>query len=349
MFAKMAAAMGADDLASKIAPQGGFAHAAGMYMGGGALGAAAGGSMNLMFGDQEDFAGSVVRGGAVGLAGGAAMRSVTSKGGYLNDFGLAIGRTMDESSAVARSEKITKLQDKISKHEGKLAGYGDEVDDAVRAKTQKKLGNAQEQLTKLESQEGGGITSFFRNLSETAEERQKRVTGEYDTLYSKSSRTDAEDMRMAKMERDHGISRKTESVDELQVDVTHNGKFDDEGHYIAGTGEKRSMNYDEFQSYVQREESLNSFLENDQYSNMVHHPTYSFDDSFHTYARETITQKPAAGYNMHLSSAQNTISSRNSAMLFGGAGLTGAMVGGSHSSNRKSKRRGFNKSRGSRF
>ena len=59
----------------------------GMYGGGTFLGAAAGGMMNLMSGDQEDFIGSVMGGAAMGLAGGAAVRSLTSRGGYLNDFG----------------------------------------------------------------------------------------------------------------------------------------------------------------------------------------------------------------------------------------------------------------------
>ena len=154
-----------------------IAKTTGMYGGGTFLGAAAGGMMNLMSGDQEDFIGSVMGGAAMGLAGGAAVRSLTSRGGYLNDFGLAIGRTMDSGLEVRRAEQLQKLKDRLNKAEG---------DEATKIS---------EQITALNNQEGGGMTRFFSSLSENASERQGRVMKEYEGLAAEGEKRVLSDQR----------------------------------------------------------------------------------------------------------------------------------------------------------
>jgi len=305
---------------------------AGMYGGGGFLGAAAGGMMNLMAGDQEDFLGSVMKGGAMGLAGGAAVRSLTTRGGYLNDFGLAIGRTMDSGAAVKKAERLEKLNTKLT----------------AAADDPEKMAKISEQITKLEGQEGGGMTRFFNSLSEGAEKRESRLLDEYSTLAGKDNPTESEVSRMAKLESDYGIQGNTKMADEQVI-------------YARGTesDDFRAMNNDEFNAYInKRKESGDAYDldipgNKDQYFEFKANESYqNFENTASVYPETLTTQRrqiPAAGYNMHKDIAQNSISSRNRGLIVGGAGLTGAMVGYSHSSGRKNKRRGFNSTRGSRF
>lgn len=281
------------------------------YAGGGFLGAAAGGAANLAFGEPEDFLGSTMRGAAIGVVGGAAVRSLTTRGGHLNSLGEAIGMSLDDAATAGRTTKLEKLNTKLAA----------ETDADKKAKIT-------EQIAKLNEaqEEGGGITRFFRGISETAKEREERVTREYTKLAGVTDPTEAQVEKMAKLERDYGVS-KTAKKEE--------GEFIRIGH---GTEDEpyQFLNKEEYIDYTQKNYADNFDLDSE--------TTY-----FHLHAREGTRETSEYAYSMQQSSARRSVSSRNSNMMMAGAGLTGAMVGLSHSSGRKNKRRGFNQSRGSRF
>ena len=287
-------------------------NAVGMYAGGGFLGAAAGGGANLAFGDPEDFMGATLKGAGMGLVGGAAVRSLTTRGGHLNSLGEAIGMSLDDAATAGRATKLEKLQTKAASAEG------DE------------LNKLNEQIMKLqqEQESGGGMTRFFRELGETSEERRSRVVGEYKKLAGVKDPTQAQIDRMGKLERDYGVNKTARR---------------EEGEFIAfkdGDGNVAAT--------LNKQEYIESQLPyyNDPAEGRVALGQY-FDQQF---VDRGIRSRPApAGYEMHESSARRSVHNRNRTMMMGGAGLTGAMVGLSHSSGRKNKRRGFNKSRGSRF
>lgn len=301
-----------EGMASSMAGMKPAVNAAGMYAGGGLLGAAAGGGANLAFGDPEDFVGATLKGAGMGLVGGAAVRSLTTRGGHLNSLGEAIGMSLDDAATAGRATKLEKLQTKAASAEG------DE------------LNKLNEQIMKLqqEQESGGGMTRFFRELGETSEERQSRVVGEYEKLAGVQDPTQAQIDRMGKLERDYGIN-KTAKMEKGEF-IT----FNDENGNVAATLNKQEYIDSQAQFY------------NDPRTASEDAGQY-FDDQF---VERGVQSRPApAGYSMHESSARRSVHNRNRTMIMGGAGLTGAMVGLSHSSGRKNKRRGFNKSRGSRF
>lgn len=298
-----------EGMASSMAGMKPAVNAAGMYAGGGLLGAAAGGGANLAFGDPEDFVGATLSGAGMGLVGGAAVRSLTTRGGHLNSLGEAIGMSLDDAATAGRATKLEKLETKL----------GTETDT-------EKIGKLNEQIMKLreEQESGGGMTRFFRELGETSEERQSRVVGEYEKLAGVQDPTQAQIDRMGKLERDYGINKTTR---------TESGEFV-EFQAEDGSG-MRTFSREE---YVESQKDL--------FDDPNDARAY-FDQKY--YEKGVDSRAAPAGYSMHESSARRSVYNRNKTMIMGGAGLTGAMVGLSHSSGRKNKRRGFNKSRGSRF
>ncbi len=331
----------------------------GMYGGGAALGAGAGATMNLMAGDQEEFIGSTVRGGMMGLAGGAAVRSLTTRGGYLSDFGLAIGRTLDDTATVSRAERLEKLNTKLkTAKEDDVAGI-------------------QEQITKLETQEGGGITRFFQGLTEEVTDREARISKEYGSLINKKKLTESENMRLEKIQSEYDPRAIMETrqvpgkkeVDEMGYHIETTVKDPISGDTHIG---ENIIAQDKFQEYLNTlndptkltlPPEMNMVFNKGQADSLTYQPLSNLDpDQIKNInpmviGRKTVddpgnpvTKSVVAGYTMHQKgAAQNSISARNKGMIVAGAGLTGAMVGYSHSSGRKSKRRGFNSNRGSRF
>jgi hypothetical protein len=286
------------------------------YAGGGFLGAAAGGAANLAFGEPEDFLGSTMRGAAIGVVGGAAVRSLTTRGGHLNSLGEAIGMSLDDAATAGRTTKLEKLNTKLAA----------ETDADKKAKIT-------EQIAKLNEaqEEGGGITRFFRGISETAKEREERVTREYTKLAGVKDPTEAQVEKMAKLERDYGVSKTAKTKNEMRIGI---GDGSDENPV-------RYLNEDEFVNLDRSEHNAGGFIDP---FNEVQSRSH-----FNRYANSMEVETGEYAYSMQQSSARRSVSSRNSNMMMAGAGLTGAMVGLSHSSGRKNKRRGFNQSRGSRF
>lgn len=283
-----------------------------MYAGGGLIGAGAGGLSGMMSsGEIEGGFSGAFKGGLAGMAAGGAVRSLVSKGGFLNTAGQMVGRTFDDAGAT-RVEK--QLQAAITKRDGMAAdaeGYAD----------------AAKLVTDLEKKqaEGGGMSQFFRNLAETGEERARRQGTEYFNL-SKRAKTETlsttDQNRLARMEREFG------DVGDLDPLVMKEGTTRPiRGSTLDGLNLKEGG----YNERVVRNSDLDEIT--------------VFDDL----VMNDDGSAKIAGYAMHKSFAGQSINSRNGAMIMGGAGLTGGMMGLSHSRNRRNKRRGFNSKRGSRF
>ena len=157
---------------------------------------------------------------------------------------------------------------------------------------------------------------------------------------------------MAKLESDFGIQRNTkmDAVDTVQARTP------------SGTDDYRVMDEAEFSDFVRAQNKKGEGVQvrdprpfHPDLTDVDYGPNIGLNfQDLRGYGTTGLLdfemrRVPAAGYQMHQDIAQNSISSRNRGLIVGGAGLTGAMVGYSHSQNRKSKRRGFNSTRGSRF
>lgn len=283
-----------------------------MYAGGAAIGAGAGGLAGMMgSGEIEGGVEGAFKGAMAGAAGGGAVRSLTTRGGFLNTAGQMLGRSFDDAGSARLDKQLTAARDKYSKMSSEAEGYAD----------------AGKLVTDLEAKQaqGGGMTKFFSNLAETGEERARRQGTEYFNLNEKAmggELSNADAVKYERMQRQWGD---TADLDAL----------------VMKQGTNKPIRSSSLRGVDLNDASYNPSLHDDGMGGVA------------TFVDDLVMNEGGgakiAGYAMHKSLAKDSINSRNGAMIMGGAGLTGGMMGLSHSRNRRSKKRGFNSKRGSRF